>query len=146
MREDFQLPHERRQSGLDKVLLAVLQDDRAALANLYGTLDARPLSATLTRGKAHEQAVAVAALADAHRTEALPGIARQLANPFPLVRYYAKRAVDALADRPCAVDLDRPTPEIVAATRACVPGAFPDTVPAALPAKGRTRSDDTDED
>jgi predicted CXXCH cytochrome family protein len=120
--------------------------DRAALANLYGTLDARPLTATLTRGKAHEQAVAVAALADAHRTEVLPGVARQLANPFPLVRYYAKRAVDALADRPCAVDLDRTTPEIVAAARACVPGAFPDTVPAALPATGRSRSDDSDED
>src|SRR4051812_40251073 len=120
--------------------------DRAALANLYGTLDARPLQATLMRGKAHEQAVAVAVLGDAGRKEALPGIARQLANPFPLVRYYAKRAVDALADRPCAVDLDRTTPEIVAAARACAPAAFPEPVPAALPAKSRTRSDDTDED
>ena len=84
--------------------------DRAALANLYGTVDARPLQATLMRGKAHEQAVAVAVLGDARRTEALPGIARQLANPFPLVRYYARRAVDALAARPCPVDLDRTTP------------------------------------
>jgi hypothetical protein len=120
--------------------------DRAALANLYGTVDARPLQATLMRGKAHEQAVAVAVLGEARRTEALPGIARQLVNPFPLVRYYAKRAVETLADRPCAVDLDRTTPEIVAAVRACVPAAFPETVPAALPAKPRTRTDDTDED
>ena len=120
--------------------------DRAALANLYGTVDARPLQATLMRGKAHEQAVAVAVLGEARRTEALPGIARQLVNPFPLVRYYAKRAVDTLADRPCAVDLDRTTPEIVAAVRACVPAAFPEPVPAALPAKPRTRTDDTDED
>ena len=66
--------------------------DRAALADLYGALDARPLAATLVRGKAHEQAVAVAVLGEARRTEALPGIARQLANPFPLVRYYARRA------------------------------------------------------
>ena len=100
---------------------------------------------TLMRGKAHEQAVAVAVLGEARRTEALPGIARQLVNPFPLVRYYAKRAVDTLADRPCAVDLDRTTPEIVAAVRACVPAAFPEPVPAALPAKPRTRTDDTDE-
>ena len=121
--------------------------DRAALANLYGTLDARPLPATLMRGKAHEQAVAVAVLGDARRTEALPGIARQLANPFPLVRYYARRAVDALAPRPCPVDLDRPTPEIVAAVRACVPAAFPEPVPAELPGQQqRTRSDDSDED
>ena len=38
---------------------------------------------------------------------------------------------DALAPRPCPVDLDRPTPEIVAAVRACVPAAFPEPVPAA---------------
>ena len=120
--------------------------DRAALANLYGTVDARPLQATLMRGKAHEQAVAVAVLGDARRKEALPGIARQLVNPFPLVRYYAKRAVDTLSDHPCAVDLDRTTPEIVAAVRACVPSAFPEPVPAALPAKPRARTDDTDED
>ena len=126
--------------------------DRAALANLYGTLEARPLPATLMRGKAHEQAVAVAVLGEAHRTEALPGIARQLANPFPLVRHYAKRSVDALAERPCPVDLDRTTPEIIAAARACVTDAFPEAVPAALPAstantaKARTRTDDSDED
>ena len=100
--------------------------DRAALANLYGTLEARPLPATLMRGKAHEQAVAVTVLGDARRTETLPGVARQLANPFPLVRYYARRAFDALAPRPCPVDLDRPTPEIIAAVRACVPAAFPE--------------------
>jgi predicted CXXCH cytochrome family protein len=120
--------------------------DRAALANLYGTVEARPLQATLMRGKAHEQAVAVAVLGDAHRTEALPGIARQLVNPFPLVRYYAKRAVDALADRPCAVDLDRTTPEIIAAARACVPAAFPEPAAPAVPPRPRTRTDDTDED
>ena len=48
--------------------------------------------------------------------------------------------------KPCAVDLDRTTPEIVAAVRACVPAAFPEPVPAALPDKRRARSDDSDED
>jgi len=87
-------------------------------------------------------------LGEARRTESLPGIARQLANPFPLVRYYAKRAVDGMAARPCAVDLDRATPEIVAAARACVPAAFPEAVvPAAgLPGRPRTHSDESDED
>jgi predicted CXXCH cytochrome family protein len=119
--------------------------DRAALANLYGTIDARPLPATLVRGKAHEQAVAVAVLGDAHRTEALPGIARQLANPFPLVRYYARRAFDGLLTQPCPIDLDRSTPEIVAAVRACVPEAFPEPV-LAPQNKQRSRPDDSDED
>jgi predicted CXXCH cytochrome family protein len=120
--------------------------DRAALANLYGTLDARPLPATLMRGKAHEQAVAIAVLGDAGRKEALPAVARQLANPFPLVRYYARRAVDALAARPCPVDLDRPMPEIVAAARACVPQAFPEAPAPAPDEKRRPHLDDNDED
>ena len=55
--------------------------DRAALANLYGTLEARPLPATLMRGKAHEQAVAMAVLGDARRTEALPGIGAPAREP-----------------------------------------------------------------
>ncbi len=120
--------------------------DRAALANLYGTLEARPLPATLMRGKAHEQAVAIAVLGDARRTETLPAVARQLANPFPLVRYYARRAVDALAPRPCPVDLERATPEIIAAVRACIPAAFPDQMPAEMPTKQRAHGSDSDED
>ncbi len=102
--------------------------DRAALVALYGSLDARPLEATLERGKAHEQAVALATLGAAH---AAPGpgrpgagtpratsaalvsaVARQLINPFPLVRYYARGALAALGDAGCAVDLDRPTPRL----------------------------------
>jgi predicted CXXCH cytochrome family protein len=120
--------------------------DRGALANLYGTLEARPLPATLMRGKAHEQAVAIAVLGDARRTETLPAVARQLANPFPLVRYYARRAVDALAPRPCPVDLERATPEIIAAVRACIPAAFPDQMPAEMPTKQRAHGSDSDED
>jgi len=122
--------------------------DRAALEALYGTMQARPLQATLMRGKAHEQAVAVAVLGDARRTDALPSIAHQMANPFPLVRYYARRAFDGMSARPCPVDLDRPTAEIVAAVRACLPAAFPDLVPAEMPSRqrGSRRSDEVDED
>ncbi|MES1209033.1 MAG: cytochrome c3 family protein [Pseudomonadota bacterium] len=98
--------------------------DRAMLQVLYGSLDARPLQATLTRGKPHEQAVAIAALEAAHATDAVTPIARQLVNPFPLVRYYARRALAALRGADCAVDLDRPVTEIAAAVRACVPDAF----------------------
>jgi hypothetical protein len=121
--------------------------DRAALTNLYGTVEARPLPATLMRGKAHEQAIAIAVLGEAGRKEALPAVARQLANPFPLVRYYARRAVDALAPRPCPVDLDRATPEIVAAARACVPEAFPEAAPAGLDDRRRPHAhpDDSQE-
>ena len=111
-------------------------------------MQARPLAATLLRGRAHEQAVAVAALGEAHRTEALAGIAHQMANPFPLVRYYARHAFDALSPRPCPIDLDRSTAEIVAAVRACLPAAFPDLIPAEMPGRPQRarRSDEVDED
>jgi hypothetical protein len=71
-------------------------------------------------------------------------VARQLVNPFPLVRYYARRALEALRGQDCAVDLDRPTPEIAAAVRACVPEAFPgsETVPAAVPGHGGNEIDE----
>lgn len=99
--------------------------DRRRLVDLYGSLAARPLAATLARGKAHEQAVAVVVLSEAGRGDAAtksaaPDIARQLVNPFPLVRYYARRALGRMG-RPCAVDLDRPVDEIAAAARACFP-------------------------
>jgi predicted CXXCH cytochrome family protein len=113
--------------------------DEAALRDLYGTLDAQPLLATLARGKAHEQAVALAVLGEAHPPEALAPAARQLVNPFPLVRYYAARAVSAIRGAPCDVDLDRPASEIAAAVRRCVPAAAPE---ASLPAPGRNEPDE----
>jgi hypothetical protein len=119
--------------------------DRAALLNLYGDLQARPLEATLARGKAHEQATALGALGSARvaraSAETIPAVARQLAHPFPLVRHYARRALAALQGD-CAVDLDRPTAEIAAAVRRCVPAAFPDGAPAGTPA----RADAVEED
>jgi len=121
--------------------------DRAALTILYGSLDVKPLPATLERGRAHEQAVALATLGAAHVTAAAPAVARQLVNPFPLVRYYARRALEALRGQECAVDLDRPTPEIAAAVRACVPEAFAPGPPSpptdAAPPRG---GNDVDED
>ena len=118
---------------------------KAPLLNLYGDLQARPLEATLARGKAHEQATALGALGAARvtgaSTETISAVARQLAHPFPLVRHYARRALAALQGD-CAVDLDRPTTEIAAAVRRCVPAAFPDGAPAGAPA----RADGPDED
>jgi len=121
--------------------------DRARLVELYGSLDALPLEATLARGKPHEQAVALATLGDAHVRAALPSVARQLTNPIPLVRYYARRAVGQLRGTPCAVDLDRSTPEIELQARRCVPEAFASPVAAPLAPAARARGADTfDED
>ncbi len=119
--------------------------DRAALRELYGDLQARPLEATLARGKAHEQATALGALEAAGVKRAVPAVARQLAHPFPLVRHYARRALAALHGD-CAVDLDRPIAEITAAVRRCVPDAFPDAVPGGAPGAPSSRAEPPDED
>jgi hypothetical protein len=77
---------------------------------------------------------------------ALAPIARQLVNPIPLVRYYARRAVDAIRGAPCAVDLDRTTAEIEAAARRCVPGAWGTSPGPAPAARAGAASDDNDDD
>jgi predicted CXXCH cytochrome family protein len=69
---------------------------RQRMEELYGSLDANPLRATVERGKAHEQAVAMAALAEAGARDAGPLIARQLGNEYPLVRQWAERSLHML--------------------------------------------------
>jgi predicted CXXCH cytochrome family protein len=69
---------------------------RQRLEELYGSLDANVMRATLERGKAHEQAVAIGTLAEAHARDAAPLVAKQLGNEYPLVREWARRALEAL--------------------------------------------------
>lgn len=80
--------------------------ERGALEKLYGTLDANVVLATAERGKPHEQAVAFQLLGDARMRSAVPVLAGQLTHPYPLVRGYAKRALDAIAGGPIPVDID----------------------------------------
>ncbi len=83
--------------------------ERGALEKLYGSLDANVLLATAERGKPHEQAVAFQVLGDRTVKTAVPVLAGQLRHPYPLVRGYAKRALDAiLAPAPVPIDLDAP--------------------------------------
>jgi predicted CXXCH cytochrome family protein len=69
---------------------------RQRLVELYGSLDANVVRATLDRGKAHEQAVAIGLLGEARARDAAPAVARQLGSEYPLVRQWAQRALDAM--------------------------------------------------
>jgi len=122
--------------------------DRAAVARLYGgELNANALLATVEHGKPHEQAPAMAVLGERRVAAALAPIARQLVNPIPLVRYYARRAVDAIRGAPCDVDVERPTAEIEAAARRCVPGAWEVAgTRATAPTRAAGASDENDDD
>lgn len=91
--------------------------DRVALRKLYGDLDSNVLLATAARGKPHEQAVAFHLLGQARSQAAIPLLAGQLTHPYPLVRGYAKRALDAIAGSPIPVDIDAEDSAIEAAAR-----------------------------
>jgi predicted CXXCH cytochrome family protein len=77
---------------------------RQRIAELYGSLDANVMRATLDLGKPHEQAVAMATLGDARDRAAVPQLTRQLLGAYPLVREWARRALTSVLGR-CDVDL-----------------------------------------
>ena len=101
--------------------------DRQALQALYGDLQQPPLLSTLARGKPHEQAVAIISLREQKVSEALPLLARQIAHPLPLLRYQARKAINAFVGHDCGIDLDRNLRDIIAAAERCVPQAAPIT-------------------
>jgi predicted CXXCH cytochrome family protein len=92
--------------------------DREALRKLYGALDANVLLVTAERGKPHEQAVAFYLLGEARSKPAIPILASQLTHPYPLVRGYAKRALDRIVGTPVAIDIDAEDADIDAAAKA----------------------------
>ncbi len=98
--------------------------ERGALLNLYGDLDANVLLATIERGKPHEQAVAFQVLGDFKVRAAIPALAGQLTHPYPIVRGYAKRALDEIAGAPVPIDVDLEEAEIEKQTRAWL-GSLP---------------------
>jgi len=94
---------------------------RDLLTNLYGDLAARPLLATLERGKPHERAVAAAVLGEHHDRAAAPAIARELTNEYPLVRAFAARALTDALGKDCGIDVgDEEVPRIEEDVRACL--------------------------
>jgi hypothetical protein len=87
--------------------------DRGSLEKLYGALDANVILATASLGKPHEQAVAFQLLPDVHDNKAaVTVLAGQLTHPYPLVRGYAKRALDTIiagrGENPVPIDIDAP--------------------------------------
>lgn len=96
--------------------------DREALKKLYGSLDANVLLATAERGKPHEQAVAFYLLGQARSKAAIPILAAQLTHPYPLVRGYAKRALDSVVGSRVPIDIDAEDADIDLAVKAWLPG------------------------
>jgi predicted CXXCH cytochrome family protein len=92
--------------------------DRAALRRLYGDdLGAGVLPATLRRGKPHEQAAAIVVLGEARDASQVPAIAAQLSHEYPLVRYFALRALERITGAPVPIDVGAPAAEVRAAAQ-----------------------------
>ncbi|HEY1546716.1 MAG TPA: cytochrome c3 family protein [Kofleriaceae bacterium] len=83
--------------------------DRRKLARLYGDdLNVNAMRATLSLGKAHEQAVAIATWGALKQQDAVSAIAPMLAHEYPLVRYFAQRALQQITGDPVAIDVGAP--------------------------------------
>ena len=63
------------------------------------------LDATLTKGRPHEQAVAIFLLGENKSRTSGPAIAKSLANPYPLVRFYAAASLEKIFDVKPEVDV-----------------------------------------
>jgi hypothetical protein len=91
--------------------------DRQKLKTLYGRLEAKPLIATIAYGKPHEVATAAAVLGEKGGAAAVPFIASALTNEYPLVRYFARRALERASGRPVAIDVEQDAAGIRAAMK-----------------------------
>jgi hypothetical protein len=87
--------------------------DRAALRRLYGkNLDVNILETTLSWGKPHEQAVAIGVFGERRVKGAVPRLAPHLSHEYPLVRFFAKHALERITGEALAIDPNRPGSEI----------------------------------
>jgi predicted CXXCH cytochrome family protein len=97
--------------SVDKILATMeqwwgKQYDRDAVKKLYGPdLTVNALYATLQLGKPHEQAAAVGALGEARDRNAVAALAPMLWHDYPLVRYYAQRALQQITGDAVAIDV-----------------------------------------
>ena len=79
--------------------------DRTVLEGVYGNLEANVLTATLARGKPHEQAVAMSLFGDDRDKRAARAIPKELLNEYPLVRFYAEKALEQITGRASPMDM-----------------------------------------
>ena len=119
---------------------------RDLLGRLYGDLSARPLVATLERGKPHERAIAAAVLGERHEKSAAPLIAHELVNEYPLVRAFAEAALTDAIGKDCGIDVAADVTRIATDARACLASVGLRDVPWPTRAMPKTTSDEPPED
>ena len=92
--------------------------DREALRKLYGgDLQINALEAALTLGKPHEQGTAVAIAGRDQRKDLLPEVVNVLGNDYPLVRFFARHAIESITGAPLPIDMNAPGVDVVKSAR-----------------------------
>jgi predicted CXXCH cytochrome family protein len=105
--------------------------DRGALRRLYGQdLRVNALEATLRFGKPHEQGTAVAIAGRDRRRDWLPLVTQQLANDYPLVRYFARHAVELITAAPLPIDMNATGADVLKSAQ-----TYLDAIPQRSPAQ-----------
>jgi predicted CXXCH cytochrome family protein len=93
--------------------------DRAALKALYGDdLGVNAIRATLARGKPHEQATAIGVLGEFRDRTAVEALLPMLWHDYPLVRFYAQRALQRITGDPVAIDVGAAAADVEQQARA----------------------------
>jgi hypothetical protein len=88
--------------------------NRSALHELYGPdLSVNAIDATLRRGKPHEKAAAIGAIKQQNLDALAPLLVEELDNEYPLVRFFAKSALERLLGPAPAIDWHAPGPVLV---------------------------------
>jgi hypothetical protein len=136
---------------VDKSVAALVDDserwwnkhyDRVRLRALYGDLESNVLTATLERGRPHEQVAAAMVLAEHKVKSAVPQISQLLLSSYPLARRFAAQALTSLLGEPCAVDVDEDVEGIRHALEKCgIQASAPGTSPASHPNHRSYRND-----
>ncbi|MDB4952780.1 MAG: uncharacterized protein JWO36_349 [Myxococcales bacterium] len=100
------------------------QYDRTKLRALYGDdLSVNVMRATLVRGKAHEQAVAISVFGEARDRSAVAAIVPMLSHEYPLVRFFAQRALQTITGDPVAIDVGGAAADVARAADAWLKAA-----------------------
>jgi predicted CXXCH cytochrome family protein len=90
--------------------------DRNALSALYGRdLRINVVTATLLAGKPHEKAVAATLAGELRFERSVPLLISELDNPYPLVRFYVKNALEQIVGEKIPLDMHASGKDIVSA-------------------------------
>lgn len=116
--------------------------DRAALRALYGGDLAQGALAAALAGKPHEQGTAIGVLGERRVAGSVPALAAMLSHRLPILRFFARAAIERITGQPVPVELHRNAAALKADVRRWL--AQRERTKISPPAEGASSSDSPD--